>query len=168
MSIKVKSRITVFILALLVWLALTEIGKWQEVLVGVILSVVVSLIAGHFLITSEKQKGLLHRILFAVIYIIKFIWEMVKANVHVAYIVIHPNVPIKPGIVKIRTNLKKESGITVLTNSITLTPGTLTIDVNPKKQELYIHWIDVLTTDVDKATEQIGSKFEKLLMEVFE
>ena len=168
MSIKAKSRLVVFVLALLVWLALTEIGNWQEVLVGVVLAASVSLIAGHFLITSEKQKGLFHRVLSAVLYFFKFLFEMVKANVHVAYIVIHPNVPIKPGIVKIKTNLKKESGITVLANSITLTPGTLTIDVNPEKGELYVHWIDVLTTDVDEATIQIGSKFEKLLTEVFE
>lgn len=168
MNIKTKSRLTVFVLSLLVWLALTEIGKWQEVLVGLVLSLIVSLLAGHFLITSEKQKGLLHRISSAILYFFKFLFEMVKANVHVAYIVIHPNVPIKPGIVKIKTKLKKDSGITVLTNSITLTPGTLTIDVNPQTNELYIHWIDVLTTDVDEATEKIGAKFEKLLMEVFE
>ena len=168
MNQKLKSRIVVFFLSLLVWLALTEIGKWQEILVGVLLSVFVSAIAGHFLITSEKQKGWGHRFLYAVLYFFKFLWEMIKANVHVSYIVVHPQVPVKPGIVKIKTGLTKESAITVLTNSITLTPGTLTVDVNPDKHELYIHWIDVLSTDVEGATRQIGAKFEKMLTEVFE
>ena len=168
MDQKLKSRIIVFFLSLLVWLALTEIGNWQEILVGALLSIIVSLIAGHFLLTSEKQKGLFHRLVSAVLYFFKFLMEMIKANVHVAYIVIHPKVPINPGIVKIKTGLTKESAITVLTNSITLTPGTLTIDVNPEKKEIYVHWIDVLSTDVEGATQQIAAKFEKLLMEVFE
>ena len=168
MDQKLKSRIIVFFLSLLVWLALTEIGNWQEILVGALLSIIVSLIAGHFLLTSEKQKGLFHRLVSAVLYFFKFLMEMIKANVHVAYIVIHPKVPINPGIVKIKTGLTKESAITVLTNSITLTPGTLTIDVNPEKKEIYVHWIDVLSTDVEGATQQIAAKFEKLLTEVFE
>ena len=62
----------------------------------------------------------------------------------------------------------KESGITVLANSITLTPGTLTIDVDPENKILYIHWIDVLSEDIKEATESIGARFEGILTEVFE
>jgi len=101
-------------------------------------------------------------------YILKFVWEIIKANLEVAYLVIHPMLPIKPGIVKIKTKLNKDSAITVLSNSITLTPGTLTVDVNKDKQELYIHWINVKTQDIDEATEEIGNRFEKTLTEVFE
>ena len=168
MSLKMKSRIVVFILSFLVWLALTEGGGWHEALAGFIFSVLVSMIAGQFLITTAKQKGLVHRWISAIHYFVKFLWEMFKANLHVAYIVIHPKLPIKPGIVKIKTKLTKDSAITVLTNSITLTPGTLTVDVNPEKGEIYVHWIDVVSPQVDKATEEIGGKFEKILTEVFE
>jgi multicomponent Na+:H+ antiporter subunit E len=93
---------------------------------------------------------------------------MIKANLHVAYIVLHPKLPIKPGIVKIKTKLTKDSAITVLTNSITLTPGTLTVDVNPESKDLYVHWITVASKDVEINTKLIGGRFEKLLMEVFE
>ncbi len=135
MSLAVKSRIVVFIFAVLVWLALTGLGV-QEIIAGVVVALLVSLIAGHFLITTHKQKHMLHRWLYAVLYFFKFMWEMVKANFHVAYIVVHPLVPVKPGIVKIKTKLTKDAAITVLTNSITLTPGTLTIDVNEDKKEI--------------------------------
>lgn len=168
MNLKMKSRIVVFVLSFLVWMALTEGGGWQEAAAGLVFSVLVAIIAGQFLITTHKQKGLVHRWIFAVYYFIKFLWEMFKANLHVAYIVIHPKLPIKPGIVKIKTELKKDSAITVLTNSITLTPGTLTVDVNPEKGEIYVHWIDVVSSEVDRATEEIGGKFEKILTEVFE
>lgn len=168
MQMKTRSRITVFILSLLVWVALTGIRDPQELGAGLISSMLVALIAGQFLITTEKTKHPLRRLFAAVLYFLKFLWEMVKANIHVAYLVIHPKVPIRPGIVKIKTGLSKDAAITVLTNSITLTPGTLTVDVNADKKEIYVHWIDVLSKDVDQATELIGGKFEGRLMEVFE
>ncbi|MDZ7725445.1 MAG: Na+/H+ antiporter subunit E [candidate division KSB1 bacterium] len=167
MSIKFKSRIFVFILSLLVWLALTDIKNVQELIAGSIVALLVSLTAGHWLITTSKQKHVLHRSLYALIYFLKFLREMVKANLHVAYIVVHPRLPIKPGIVKIKTRLTKEAAITVLTNSITLTPGTLTIDVDEKKS-IYVHWIDIKSKEVNECTELIGNRFEPLLTEVFE
>jgi len=168
MKLETKSRIVVFILSVLAWLALTHIRDIQEVIAGIILSVLVTLIAGKFFITTKKQKGTVHRLIAAVIYLFKFLWEMIKANIHVAYIVLHPMLPIKPGIIKIKTKLTKDSAITILTNSITLTPGTLTVDLNPEKKEIYVHWIDVLSTDIEKNTIYIGNRFERILTEVFE
>ncbi|MFN3873158.1 MAG: Na+/H+ antiporter subunit E [Ignavibacterium sp.] len=168
METKTKSRIIVFVFALLVWFALTDIKNYQEVLIGIAISLLISFLAGHFLITTEKSQHPVKRFIHFLFYILKFIWEMIKANLEVAYLVIHPMLPIKPGIVKIKTKLTKDSAITVLSNSITLTPGTLTIDVNEQKKELYIHWINVKTQDIDKATEEIGNRFEKTLTEVFE
>jgi len=167
MSIALKSRIVVFVLAFLVWIALSGIDL-QQIVAGAIVALLVSLVAGQFLITTKKQQHIFHRALYAVFYLVKFLWEMIKANVHVAYLVIHPNVPIKPGIVKIKTSLKKEAAITVLTNSITLTPGTLTVDVNAEAGEIYVHWIDVKETSVEACTREIGSRFESVLKEVFE
>jgi len=168
MKIQQRSRIYVFIFSFLVWIALTSITDIQEVIAGLLVAVLVSIVAGKFLITSEKSGHIFKRILSLIHYLFKFLWEMAKANLHVAFIVIHPSLPIKPGIVKIKTNLTKDSAITVLTNSITLTPGTLTVDVNPETKEIYVHWIDVLSTNVDKNTKTIGGKFETLLTEVFE
>ncbi|HDQ45633.1 MAG TPA: cation:proton antiporter [bacterium] len=168
MQIKTRSRLIVFILSFLVWAALTPIRNVQEMLAGLVVSALVSFLAGHFLITTEKRRPFARRIIPALLYFFRFLWEMVKANVHVAYLVLHPNLPIRPGIVKIRTRLTKDSAITVLTNSITLTPGTLTVDVNPGRQEIYVHWIDIRATDVEQATRLIAGKFEGRLMEVFE
>ncbi|MCK4641866.1 MAG: Na+/H+ antiporter subunit E [Candidatus Marinimicrobia bacterium] len=168
MTLQNRSRLFVFIFSFLVWLALTSVRDMEEVVAGLIVAALVTIVAGKFLITSEKSGHILRRIFSAIKYLIKFLWEMMKANFHVAFIVIHPYLPIKPGIVKIKTKLTKDSAITVLTNSITLTPGTLTVDLSPEKNEIYIHWIDVLSTDVEKNTKTIGGKFEKLLTEVFE
>jgi len=168
MKIQQRSRLFVFIFSFLVWCALTSIKDIQEVVSGVFVAALVSIVAGKFLITSEKSEHIFKRIFSSIHYLFRFLWEMAKANLHVAFIVLHPSLPIKPGIVKIKTTLTKDSAITVLTNSITLTPGTLTVDVNPEKNEIYVHWIDVLSTDVNKNTKTIGGKFETLLTEVFE
>jgi multicomponent Na+:H+ antiporter subunit E len=165
---KLKSRITIFILAFLVWLALTGVTRMQEIIAGLIVSLIVSLLAGHLVVTTEKKNPFIKRLIYGLLYIFKFLWEMLKANLHVAYIVLHPMLPIKPGIIKIKTKLKKDTSLTMLSNSITLTPGTLTVDVDPEKQNLYIHWIDVESQDVDTNTKNVGGRFEPLLTEVFE
>lgn len=165
---KLKSRIVVFILAFLAWLALTGVTRMQEIIAGLIVSLIVSLLAGQLVVTTKKKNPFVKRLLYGILYIFKFIWEMLKANLHVAYIVLHPMLPIKPGIVKIKTKLKKDTSLTMLSNSITLTPGTLTVDVDPVKQYLYIHWIDVESEDVDTNTKNVGGRFEPLLTEVFE
>ncbi|MBN1540650.1 Na+/H+ antiporter subunit E [candidate division KSB1 bacterium] len=168
MTVQNKSRLTVFVLAVLVWAALTDIRKIEELIIGLVVAAIVSLLAGKFFLTGERRQRLWRRVGYGVYYLIHFIWEMIKANVHVAYLVIHPRVPIKPGIIKIKTNLSRETALTVLANSITLTPGTLTIDIDPAKKILYIHWIDVQSTTVEESTRQIGGRFEAILMEVFE
>lgn len=168
MEFRKISRAIVFLLSFLAWIALTNLNDLQEIIAGVIVAVIVSSVAGHMVVTTEKKRAFLYRFYEGMIYIIKFIWEMIKANIHVAYIVLNPKLPINPGIVKIKTQLTKDSAITVLANSITLTPGTLTVDVNKEKGELYIHWIDVKAKDTDEATKIIGNKFEPRLMEVFE
>jgi multicomponent Na+:H+ antiporter subunit E len=168
MTLQNRSRIFVFIFSFLIWVALTSIKDVQEIVAGLVAAFIVSLLAGKFLITSEKSEHVVRRYFSALKYFFKFLWEMAKANLHVAFIVIHPYLPIRPGIVKIKTKLTKDSALTVLTNSITLTPGTLTVDINPEEKEIYIHWIDVLSTDIKENTRTIGGKFEKLLTEVFE
>jgi multicomponent Na+:H+ antiporter subunit E len=168
METKTKSRIIVFIFALIVWFALTDIKDYQEALIGIGISLLITFLAGQFLVTTAKSQHPVKRFLHFLLYIPKFFWEMIKANLEVAYLVVHPLLPIKPGIVKIKTKLTKDSAITVLANSITLTPGTMTVDVNKDKGELYIHWIKVKAQETESATKEISEKFEKILTEVFE
>ncbi len=92
---------------------------------------------------------------------------MLQANLDVVYRVVHPLMPIHPGIVKVRTTLKTDTARTVLANSITLTPGTMTVDITDEGY-LYIHWINVQETDIEKATAAIVARFEEFLEKIFE
>ena len=90
----------------------------------------------------------------------------VRSNLDVAYRVLHPDMPIRPGIVKVRTTLKSEIAKTFLANSITLTPGTLSVDIDG--QDLYVHWINVRGEDPEEHTAEIVKPFEGLLRRIFE
>lgn len=97
-----------------------------------------------------------------------FAWECVKANLDMAFRVLHPKMPLKPAILKVRTNCKTETSITFLSNFITLTPGTFTVDADLENGCLYIHWINATSTDGETAYRRIVEKFEKLIIGVFE
>lgn len=109
---------------------------------------------------------MVRRIIWFLQYIPIFLWECIKANLDVAYRVLHPKMPIKPGIVKVKTTLKTNIAKTFLANSITMTPGTLSVDI--VGNSLYIHWIYVRDKDTEKATRIIVDKFEKHLKRIFE
>ena len=158
-----------FLIAFAVWCILCWVPDTEHLIAGAVVSLVVALVMGGLFLTRPHM--VLHpvRIFFFLFwYLPVFTWELLKANLDVAYRVIHPSLPIKPGIVRLRTSLKSDTGITFLANSITLTPGTLTIDVDSEKGILYIHWIHVKGADPETTFQQIGSRFEPILRRIFE
>jgi len=165
-------RLIYFVLAFIVWMMLTwpfadgEID-FQVTVAGLIASVIVALLF-HEILPKEHLVFISPvRIFWFLVYLPVFFYYMMKANLDVVYRALHPKMPIKPGIVKIKTNLKTESGITALANSITLTPGTLTVDLTDDGF-LYIHWINVKSDDIEEATKLIARRFEWFLKKIFE
>ena len=140
----------------------------QHILVGVAVAILIAAITGDMFVSRPYIFKHPTRYLWFLYYIPIFLWECFKANIDVAYRVIHPFVPINPGIVKVSTKLKTDTALTFLANSITLTPGTMSVDIDKEKGFLYIHWIDVTEKDVDKATEKIVRTFERILERIFE
>ena len=164
-SEKVKGFAWLLVLSFALWSALSSKLNLPELITGGVVCLIVSLFAAHIYSKLGLPPLSIKRILFFLVYTIVLFWEIIKANFDVAYRILHPKMPIKPGIVVIKTSLKSDIGKLVLANSITLTPGTFTLDVIG--DELLIHWINVKTEDIDKATSQIGQKFEKYLRVIF-
>ena len=160
-------RLIYFVLAFIIWMLLTWQFDAQVIIAGLIASAIVSLLFHEILPKEHHVFVSPIRIFWALVYVPVFFYYMIKANFDVVYRALHPKMPIKPGIVKIRTNLKTQSGITALANSITLTPGTLTVDLTDDGF-LYIHWINVKSDDIDEATELIARRFEWFLQKIFE
>jgi multicomponent Na+:H+ antiporter subunit E len=155
-----------FIVFFLFWVAFTSSLDPQELGVGALVALVIALLAGKEITEDGMKNFSFHRIQYAIRYIFVFIWEMIKANLDVAKRIIQPTIPINPGIVEIPTKLKSNVAKLALANSITLTPGTLTVDIIDDK--LYIHWIDVKSEDPSENFKEISSVFEKYIKEIFE
>ncbi len=162
---KIKSSITVFVLLSLVWIALTGTNK-SDIILGISVSALLSVMFSNVSSVLSGLKLTPSLIVYAPYYIIILLIEIVKSNVDVASRVISPRLPINPAIVKIKTELKSDIGKLVLANSITLTPGTLTIDV--KGDIMYIHCIDTKEKNIEDASKNIAGHFEKILRKIFE
>ena len=164
-SEKVKGFAWLLVISFALWLALSSKLDLPELISGGVVCLIISFFGVHVYSNLGLPPLSIKRILFSMIYIIVLLWEIIKANLDVAYRVLHPKMPIKPGIVVIKTSLKSDIGKLILANSITLTPGTFTLDVIG--DNLLIHWINVKTEDIDEATKLIGQRFEKYLRVIF-
>jgi len=160
------NRLLYFVLMLAAWFLLTCSFDKQNIVAGIVTSVLVVVFVGYLFFDSIHKIFNPRRIFWFLYYIPFFVWQIIKANLDVAYRVLHMDLPIRPGIVKVTTTLKSDLGLTFLANSITLTPGTLTVDIIGS--DLYIHWIYIHTDDPERQTEMIVSRFENILKKVFE
>jgi multicomponent Na+:H+ antiporter subunit E len=127
------------------------LGLWSiyEILFGLLLSIIVGFIARNIFIKDNfRMLNPVRWIIFLAYIIGPFFISLAKANIDVAYRVITGK--IKPGIVRISPNLKTDFGITLLANSITLTPGTLSVDIDEDKNDLFVHWINVDDNAINK------------------
>jgi multicomponent Na+:H+ antiporter subunit E len=102
---------------------------------------------------------------FIFIYIPVFIWKLILANLDVARRVLSPKIPLKPGIVKVPTGLKGELAKLTLANSITLTPGTLSIDIID--EHIYVHTVEVKGKTEAENQKEISGAFERILGGIF-
>jgi multicomponent Na+:H+ antiporter subunit E len=103
---------------------------------------------------------------WALLYVPYLFYYCLKGSVDLSLRVLHPDVPLRPGIVKVTTTLKSPMARAVLANSITLTPGILTIDQD--EETLYVHWINVHTDDPAERNAEIVGVFEPMLRRIFE
>jgi multicomponent Na+:H+ antiporter subunit E len=161
-----KQRIGYWMLSFLLWLCLTWTLYPPSLIIGIIISLIVAIVFGGYFSYQPIKILQPHRLLWLLIYIPVYTWECLKANLDVAYRVIHPEMPLKPGIVKVKTTLKSDIAKTFLANSITMTPGTMSVDV--VDDILYIHWIWVHEEDIEKATKIIVGPFEKYIANIFD
>jgi len=155
-----------FILSLAFWLLITFSLTIPNIITGAIASLICTLFFGHFFVSNVYKLLQPKRYFWFMVYLFVFIWECLKANLDVAYRVLHPAMPIRPGIVKVKTSLKSDLAKTLLANSITMTPGTITVDIIG--DSLYIHWIYIRSEDPEIYTGMITGAFEKYIKRIIE
>ncbi len=156
----ISQRFLSNILLTFVWVALTGSFAFLNFLFGFILSFlilwIITLING-----DEKFFRLGPKIIFFFLF---FLYELIKANIQVAFDVVTPKFYMKPGIVKLPLDAKTDIEITLLANLISLTPGTLSLDVSNDRKVLYVHAMYI--SDKEKFIRDIKQGFERRLLDI--
>lgn len=159
-------HISLFLMSFIFWLLLSFSLETSSLITGLVVALLTTLIFGIYF-ESEIQKFLQpKRYFWFIIYLIVFIWECIKANFDIAYRVIHPRIPIKPGIVRVPLHIKSSFARAMLANSITMTPGTITIDI--VGDDLFVHWIYISTHDPVEYTRKVSGRFEGFIKKILE
>ena len=162
MSTRFKQFVTIFGINFILWLLLVGNLSAAEVVAGFVVSTLTAMFVLEKTTLFDDLRIELRAPFSLVAYLGVFFVELVRANLDMARRVLSPKIPLKPELVRVRTTLESDLGKLVLANSITLTPGTLSVDV--EGDEILVHWIECPDDyDIEMATSVIAANFEKHL-----
>jgi len=112
-------------------------GTFDYVTGAISATIVAAVLSGITFAGEFRPLRAVQTFLRMLLYLPFLLWEIAKANLQVAYIVLHPSLPIDPSVERVRPAVPIGFPVTLLANSITLTPGTVTIDI--RDREFYVH-----------------------------
>ena len=144
------------------WVAVTGEVTVGNLLEGAVLAGLLVLL----LRIPVRRRVRLEQVPKALGLLLYFLKEIVLSNAAVARSLLSPVSSLSPGIVAVPLDLKSDAGITVLANLVTLTPGTLSLDVSPDRTTLYVHALHV--EDPEAFRREVKEGFERRVKEVFE
>lgn len=137
----------------------------HDILLGSIVSAFLTTIVVKFVDFDIDATLPLKLVKFILIYMPVFIWKLVLANFDVAKLVLSPKINLNSAIVKVETKFEGDFAKLILANSITLTPGTLSIDI--EDDAIYVHVMNVKGENKAEIQKEISGDFEKILRGVF-
>ena len=150
------------LLLAVVWTLLQNQVSAGMVVFGVILGIIIPLITKNW--WPDRPRGF--RIIKMAFYVLLVLWDIVVANVQVAWIVLtKPNSKLRPAWVVVPLDLKQPEAITILAGTITLTPGTVSADLSDSGHSLLVHTLH--TEDPDGVRDDIKQRYERRLKEIF-
>lgn len=150
------------ILLALAWIAITGQFTLANFLLGLVLSFALLWLAQR----AGRPFGYFGKVGKIIRFIGYFLGQLVMANLRVTYDILTPRPYMLPAVVAVPLDLKTPAQITLLANLITLTPGTLSLDVSPDQRTLYVHTMHL--SDADEFVQEIKNGFEQYIEEIFE
>ncbi len=149
------------LLLLIVWLLMNNSVSAGQILLGVIFAVVIPMGTS----SMRKQQPTLKKPVTAVKYLLMLMGDIIVSNVEVAIQVLGPVRKITPGFIAVPLDITHDLPITLLASSISLTPGTVSIEVSEDKQWLYVHVLNLV--DEAETIANIKQRYESPLKEIF-
>lgn len=159
-AVPARAYLVGYAACMLTWLLLTGTLAGTELAAGALVALVAVLAGGDRLGPLAAVRLTAAAPLHLLGYLGYFLVQLALSNLDMARRVLAPALPLNPGLVEVRTGLRSELGRMLLANSITLTPGTLTVDLDGDR--LLVHWIDCTPgRDPETATRAIAAGFEQ-------
>ncbi len=152
------------LLLTIAWMALIGEFTLESFVEGFIVTFIVVGLSNFY--SRDVRTGYFVRFFKTMKVFLGFVVEVMKASLRVAAIVINPRLNIRPAVVAVPLDIERDEQITLFANMITLTPGTLSLDVSNDKKTLYVHTIDL--DDVDAFRAELKNGFEAQVREVTE
>jgi len=150
-----------FIIAFLLWQLLTSSIASSEIITGLFVAFIVSLLSAPKVTLLNGMIISISMPIALIKYLAYFVKMLVLANIDVARRVLSYKINIEPQMVQVKTSMESDLGKLLLANSITLTPGTLSVDIIDN--QIQVHWLNCPATDIDRATQLIVGEFEVYL-----
>lgn len=148
------------ILLALAWLALTATFSPANLILGFAVGYVLL----WFSMGSGDAGRYFVKLRIAIRFVLFFLWELTKANFKVAFDVLTPRHHMKPGVIAVPLDVTTDAEITMLANLITLTPGTLSLDVSTDRKVLYVHAMYI--EDAESMRREIKEGFERRVLDL--
>lgn len=163
---RITDVLSTLVMLFCIWLCLTLSFHIQELILGLTVSLLIAITTGGAFTGNLFRLLKPQRFIAALRYVSYFFGRMVMANIDVLFRVLHPTIPVKPGIVRVPFSLRNTRARSIVANSITLTPGTLTIEMT--HDAIFIHWISLPDGDVQEATLKMVNGFACRLERIFD
>ncbi len=169
MSSPLLRLVPVALVTFIIYIVFTGSVTPYDIVTGISVALLTAALFSHLLVENTSKSLNPIRLLWLIIYAFYYftIIEM-RAHLDVAKRIVHPKMPIKPGIVRVPYNVNTEYAIVTIANSITNTPGTVVVDLSEDKKVFYVHWIDVKGIDSETAYRNISMTFEKYAKKIFD
>jgi multicomponent Na+:H+ antiporter subunit E len=151
---------------LLIWVFLTLSLRTDELILGLGASLIIAVATGGAFTGNAFRLLNPGRFIRTLEYVVYFLGKMFMANMDVLFRVIQPRVPTSPGIVSARLSLSSQRARNIVANSITLTPGTLTVEMT--EDRIFVHWISLPSGDAGQVTQEMVNGFASRLERIFE
>jgi len=157
--------ISLFTSLFVIWLMLNSTLDWQVWALGAVLALAGAILLKDVATAYAGISITVRTVFYYFAYLGLFLKELIKANLVVARLVLMPQPDLQPAIIQVKTSLKSAVGRLALANSITLTPGTLVVEI--KDDYLFIHCINVSKTHPAEEVSESVRRFEKYLAVVY-
>lgn len=155
------------ILTFIAYIVFSGSVSGYDLITGAVIAAVTGVLVSDFLVTDTRKSLDIRRLGWLIAYAFYYL-TVAELKSHLSFAPRVLSGRIRPGVVAVRTPLRTEYGMVTLANSITNTPGTATVDIDPEKQVLYVHWLWVEAEDEEGVRGKIAKPFERFIKHIFE